>query len=265
VQVAVLAGTSDVLAQAEAASKLAASMTKAGVESASSVERLAEILSFNDLPTEIDGLPVLGIESESLAPIGFTAVGSFLVSGPPGSGRTSALVALHHSLRRWKSEIAPIYIGNVRSSLPELPGWERIAVTHEEAAALIAELDLHPSARRGSAKPVVFIEGVPDFVNGVADIPLQEFVKRVLDAGGFVVGEGETTALAGSYPLQQLVKSYRTGIALQPDQVDGTSLFRTNFPRSSRAEFPAGRGFFVSKGRAQIVQVPLLGDAAPTV
>lgn len=257
IQVAVHGGSTDVLAQGEAMAHLAESMEKAGVMRARPIQRLADEIPIEQLPAQVDGLPTLGMESDELTPIGFEPAGSFLVCGPPGSGRTTALQALEQALRRWNPDVRAIYIGNPRSPLSGIEGWHAVAITPEEAAKLSRALLDDPTAFADGGRPLaLFVEGVPDFVNSVADLPLQDLIKRALESGAIVVGEGETTSLAGSYPLQQLVKSYRSGIALQPDQVDGTSLFKTNFPRASRADFPPGRGLYVSKGLAQIVQLP---------
>jgi S-DNA-T family DNA segregation ATPase FtsK/SpoIIIE len=40
--------------------------------------------------------------------------------------------------------------------------------------------------------------------------------------------------------------------------MDGDSLFKTQFARMNRAEFPEGRGMFVRNGKAIRVQVALL-------
>ena len=73
----------------------------------------------------------------------------------------------------------------------------------------------------------------------------------------FVIAEGETGTVGGSWPLLQAVKASRCGIVLQPDQMDGEMLFRTPFGRTTRAEFPAGRGLMVQGGRVHKVQVAL--------
>jgi S-DNA-T family DNA segregation ATPase FtsK/SpoIIIE len=258
VQVAVHGGTTDFLAQAEAMEQLAEAMRRAGVTQAPPIARLPGEIRIDQLPATVEELPTLGMESEELEAIGFEPRGSFVVAGPPGSGRTTALIGIEQALRRWNAELRAIYFGNPRSPLASLDVWDRSALTAEVAAELAAELLAEGDHLANGGRPLtIFVEGVQDWVNGPADMVLQDLLKRVVDHGGFLVGEGETSSLGGSYPLQQIVKSYRTGIVLQPDQVDGTSLFKTNFPRSSRADFPLGRGFYVSKGRARLVQLPL--------
>ena len=92
-------------------------------------------------------------------------------------------------------------------------------------------------------------------VDTEADMPLQELLRVCRDQGIFVIAEGETSSLTGSWPLLQAVKSHRCGIVLQPDQMDGDTLFRTPFPRTTRPEFPAGRGLMVQGGQVTKVQV----------
>ena len=255
IQVAVHGGSADVLAQARAMSDLAESMERAAILSAPPIECLSDRIPADELPIEIDGRPVLGMESDELTPIPFSPSGSFLISGPPGSGRTTALDSLANALRRWNPDLAMVYIGNERSPLPGLDVWAATATTAEQAAEL-AQAAVGDSGPFGEDF-ALFIEGVADFINTVADLPLQELVKKRLDAGGLVIGEGDTTAVTGSYSLQQPIRSHRTGIALQPDQSDGLGLFKTNFPRANRAEFPPGRGFYVTKGVVRVVQLPL--------
>src|SRR5262249_37182280 len=161
---------------------------------------------------------------------------------------TTALLALHQALRRWDPSVRTVYFGNARSPLAGLDTWTERAVTAEQAAEVATRL---AGAGFGDdpAPLAVFVEAPAEFVNGVADLPLQHYIRAAIDAGALVIGEGETSTLVGSYPLQQLLKNHRAGIALQPDQVDGTSVYRTSFPRSNRADFPPGRGFLVRHGR----------------
>jgi S-DNA-T family DNA segregation ATPase FtsK/SpoIIIE len=58
-----------------------------------------------------------------------------------------------------------------------------------------------------------------------------------------------------------VVKNSRTGLALQPDQGDGLSLYKTPFPRTTRADFPPGRALLVARGATEVVQV---GASAPS-
>jgi DNA segregation ATPase FtsK/SpoIIIE, S-DNA-T family len=71
------------------------------------------------------------------------------------------------------------------------------------------------------------------------------------------VVEGETSTLTGTAGLLGLVKGSRAGLALAPDSADGTTVYRTTFPRTSPADRIPGRGLLVRAGRADLVQVAL--------
>lgn len=257
VQVAVIGGDQSMAKQAAEIELLAASMRRADLVVAPKVERLPERVLASDLPKEVRGLPMLGVWDESLEAIGFDPTGVFLISGPPQSGRTTTIASLVASLRRHKPSTKFVYMGRRRSPLASLP-WEASAHTPDEIdelattwAGLIAQES--PEA----ADAVVIIEAVGDLLNSSADLSLQELLKACRTQERFVIAEGETSSLGGSWPLLQAVKSSRYGIALQPEQIDGDSLYKTSFGRLNKAEFPPGRGLFVSSGKTFRVQVAL--------
>lgn len=256
IQVAVLGGTPDVSEQAAALQRLAESMRRAGAVEAPPIERLPERVLLQDLPSLVDGLPVLGLGDELLAPVPFEPVGSFLVAGPVGSGRSRTVATMVQSLRRAVPSTKFVWFGQRRSPLAALP-WDRSAIGVEAAAALAEQLTAEWSAADPSGW-VLVLDGLGEFLNSDADYPLQDLLKVCRSADVFVIAEGETADVQGSWPLLQAVKSSRCGIVLQPDQVDGDSLFRTVFPRLSRADFPPGRGMYVKGGKAQRVQAALV-------
>ena len=104
-------------------------------------------------------------------------------------------------------------------------------------------------------QPVEHRKLAPEFLNGLADIALTEMARSLIGQGHLLVSEGETSALSGVYPLLVTARLGRSGIILQPDQSDSV-LFRTQFPRLRRADFPPGRGLFVARsGQPVTVQV----------
>lgn len=253
IQVAVLGKSSDPSMQAREIEKFSRSMTNAGAESAPPIRRLAERVLLADLPKELAGRPVLGLSGVTLGPIGFEPRGTFSVAGPPGSGRTTALGAVVAAVKRWRADAGLIYIGSRRSPLVEMFDWDRRALDATETAALAAEVPQLIGESIGDMAPwVVVIEGLPDFLNGPADFPLSEMAKAVAASGHLLVSEGESAALSGSYPVLVSCRSSRSGIVLQPEQSDSV-LFRAQFPRLRRADFPAGRGLYVPRGGLPVV------------
>jgi S-DNA-T family DNA segregation ATPase FtsK/SpoIIIE len=134
--------------------------------------------------------------------------------------------------------------------------WDIVVEDADEAATSAERL----AAALATSTPgtwLVVIESPGDFLNGPADVPLQDLVKAARVSGQLVVAEGDTQSLGGSWGLVSAVRYSRRGIVLQPDQTDGDTLFRTPFPRVRRADFPQGRGLLVSEGRSARVQVAL--------
>lgn len=273
IQTAVFGGRGDVVTQSAAVSGLAESMVRAGVSPAPEIRRLTERVYLHELPTHVGARPVLGVASESLAPTGFHVGGSFLVTGPLGSGRTTTVLTMATALRRWRPDVKLHYFGSRRSALSSLFSFDTAAVTPDDAVSMAVVLATALAATSVDDPPeVVIIEGIAEFVNGPADFPLQELAKTCLSNGHFLLAEGETSSVSSSYPLLGYAKSGRAGIALQPDQLDGNLLFRANFPKVNRADFPCGRGLHVSRGLVSVVQVampspladqPVDGDSSP--
>jgi S-DNA-T family DNA segregation ATPase FtsK/SpoIIIE len=253
IQVAVLGGRADSVAQASAIDRLAASMARAGSPEAPQIERLTDDVALSDLPALVHGLPTFGVGDTELQPVGFDPTGAFVVAGPSGSGRTTTVETLLTSALAARPGMTTVYVGNPRSRLASR-SWHHAALNPADAAILADELN----STWSSTEPgpvVVVIEGIADLLNSDADYPLQDLLKTARLHGALLIADGEVNDLTGSWPLLQQIKASRRGIVLQPDQTDGDALFRVSFPRLSRADFPVGRGMYVAAGRFERVQV----------
>jgi len=102
-----------------------------------------------------------------------------------------------------------------------------------------------------------FVEDLPEFVDTEADAALIELAKACRIHGIPLVAEGEVSGWSGSWGLVGELKAAKTGFLLAPDQGDGEAVLRVTLPRSKRADFPPGRGYWVRAGRAEKVQLPL--------
>lgn len=250
----------DVGAQSDAIRRFSDSMRRAGTPPAPEIKRLVELVNLEDLPAEVDGRPVVGISGTTLEPFTFDPHGSFIITGPPGSGRTSALATVVTGLIRWDSTVRLHYFGNRRSTLGQSSAWESVAFGQDVGAAATALAGDLPLRAGITGLSVVAIESIGDFVGGPAENALQELAKICLSDGHLLLVEGETTTLTSSFGLLSYAKSGRSGLALQPDQSDGTTIFRTNFPRLNRAEFIPGRALAVGLGKTELVQIALCGQ-----
>ena len=260
IQIGVLAIEDDasVAAQAEAIETLAASMVQQGVQQAPPIERLVDRIALADLPVEVGGRPTIGLADDTLGPIGLYPGDSFIVCGPPASGKSTTVLTLVESLRRWNGALTFVYLGNRRSPIGAQPGWS-IAAMGEADVAEVART-LHAGFQDDSLDPtrhVIVIDGTGDFLNTEADEALQNLIKVGRTRGATVIAEGETATMMQSWMLFKEARASRHGLVLQPDQIDGDNLFNTSFGRLARAEFPEGRGMYVRSGKATRVQIAM--------
>jgi S-DNA-T family DNA segregation ATPase FtsK/SpoIIIE len=266
IQCAVLGGTCEVMMQSRAVSafgeamRRGPSMINGGMSEAPPIQSLTRRVLMNALPREVDGRPVLGVGSTSLSALPFEPRGSFIVTGPAGSGRTTSLASLARSLYRWNSAMA-LYLFTPRrsSELAALPDWTEVAAGTDDIVALATRLqgELHEGAHHGLM--TVVVERMDDLAGTVAELPVSGLVKACLDHDRFVVAEGETVFFGSSFGLPGLVKTSRSGLALHPDGVEGQTVFRSSFPAFNRVDQPEGRGFLVQHGRPEMLQVALPG------
>lgn len=253
-QVAILGGDPSTAMQARALDRLAGAIRRNSTwPDAPEIKRLPDYVPLNNLPIAVGDEPALGLEDMSLAPIGFPATGTFVIAGPPLSGRTSTARAMLASLARSPEPRLSALFGIPGSALALGP-WD-VAAYSPEAAAGLAEALQSRLKDEPDRQWVIVVESPADLLNTNADVPLQDLVKLARLSGSLVVAEGDTGTLTGSWPLLQALRFSRRGIVLQPEQVDGDMLFRTQFPRLRRADFPPGRGLLVREGRTYKVQV----------
>jgi S-DNA-T family DNA segregation ATPase FtsK/SpoIIIE len=262
IQVAVLGTATDGVAQAVAVRGFGASMSRAGARQAPPVLSVPEHVRLEDLPATVDGRPVIGIASSTLGPATVDPRGVFLVSGPPGSGRSTAVHSLASAVARAHPSTSLHWFGMRRSPTSDLPFWASTSLGAAQCQSGAAALREVVAQLQPEDDPVVVVlENLTDFAGTDAENDLVELVGVCGAADVLVIADGETSALSGYGQLMGVVKNSRTGLALQPDQGDGLSLYKTPFPRTTRADFPPGRALLVARGATEVVQV---GASAPS-
>ena len=221
------------------------------------IGRLPEIVRLSEMPIEVGGLPAVGIADDSLEPAGIVVSDVCVLAGPPQSGRSTVLLAVALAVARARPG-RQVLLGPARSVVAAGATWQLVASGVAEVAAVARKLVDDLAAWHSADIPLTLvIEGLPDFLQTEADMPLQDLMQACRAAGAFVLVEGETSQLMSSWPLLQAARSSRTGILLQPEQIEGESLFKTSLPRMNRNQFPQGRGVYVRGGRARRIQFAL--------
>src|SRR5690606_17551007 len=170
-------------------------------------------------PSALAGLPVVGGADDALEPVGIEALGTFLLAGPPQSGRTNALHWLVTSIQRAHPEARFLYFGARRSALRGLDLWAEAATGAADVAELAKAVvgDLKEPPPEGQVGTVVVIEALAEFLTTPADAPLVEVIKAVKRNEHLVIGEGDTSTWGASWPLVSEIRNGRRGLALQPD------------------------------------------------
>ncbi|MHA7223687.1 FtsK/SpoIIIE domain-containing protein [Arthrobacter sp. RHLT1-20] len=254
VQLAVLGGNSNLAVQAREVHKLSEAMLRQGVERAPQIERLPDQIDLDILPAGSPDLPVIGVDDETLQPAEILAKGPLLLAGPPGSGRTVALVTLAYALRRSNPGVELIYVGSRRSAAAALKIWDRSVVGADDVEEAIDGLVDYSTGTPG--KLAIFIEGLTEFTDTGAESGIERLVTASIKAEQWVVGESETSTWSSAWSLAQPFKSGRRGLLLNPGDIEGDSLLSTPLGRIS-TDFIPGRGYIVGRGKVRKLQIAL--------
>jgi S-DNA-T family DNA segregation ATPase FtsK/SpoIIIE len=257
VQLAVPGGTTNVAEQNKVLEEIAGNLREAGVPEVAEIGALPTRIESSELPREAAGLPVFGIAEDTLAPRGFEPVGSFIVTGPPQSGKTNGLRAMVQAIEAYDPEVKLFHFGSRRSQLKEFRPWVRSATRPEDEKELAAELAEIVADETVPGRIMVVIEDIPHIVDSPADRPMRALIQAIDDSEHLLVADADVTRAGGGSGVLGAWKASRQGIVLQPDTYDGDTLFKVPFGRMKRSDHPVGRGMFVQAGRAVIVQMPL--------
>ncbi len=263
VQVAVLGSAAGLGDQAREMATMARWMQRVGTPPAPPIRHLPEDVALADLPALTGTAVSIGIEAATMGPFGISLQGTFVVAGPPGSGRSTAvLTVVRAGLRSGPGYRSTLLTLDRRSPLLHRGTWTRSAVGVEDgrtlAEDLTDELTAHAETSSEDAQVIIVVEGLDEWAGGLAENAIQAMFKAAGRAGAFVVSDGEASAFVSRFGLAAAAKASRTGVVLQPDPADGSALFGAELPlRLNRADFPPGRGFYAQGGRAVLVQLAM--------
>ncbi|WP_457949848.1 FtsK/SpoIIIE domain-containing protein [Pseudarthrobacter sp. alpha12b] len=260
-QFAVIGGHANLALQAREVQQLAASIGRGGSRRPEPIGKLPDQVELSALPESFEQRAVIGVDDVALGPAAIELKGPFMVSGPPSSGRSTALATLAAAVRRSGSGMSSILLSPRPSALSRRGGWTASADRPTDVAALcsllISQLEETPD---GGPRMALFIESVTEFQGTQSEADLSRLLKLAVSTDQFVVGEAEVSTWSQAYSITPHFKSGRRGLLLMPGDLDG-DLLGASLGRIRRSDFPPGRGFLVAKGRASRLQVAEAGAA----
>lgn len=260
-QVGVIGGDSNVAVQAKRIDDLAASMRKLGIPDAKPVVALSDDVEFATIGQSAEKLRI-GIADEDLGPLEIEPTGALAVTGPPGSGRTTAVVTIATALRRLKPRGRIYLLSGRRSTIANEPVWSQASHDHDEIVDLME--DLRDDLDAGDLEPgevTLVLEYLSDFGGTPVERPLEGLVKGLLKQEQFVVAENDLATWNQVHGLSSAIRSKRRGIVLQPAEGEADNLLATPLGRIKRGSLPVGRGFYVAYAKAHKFQVARVVDA----
>ena len=260
-QLAVLGGNANLAVQAREVQLLSASMGRGGSRRPEAIGKLPEQAELSALPELFEGRAVIGVDDVTLGPAAIDLRGPFMVSGPPGSGRSTALATLAAAVARTQPNTARVLLTPRPSLLSRHGGWSQSADRISEVATLCAKLiDQLEAVPDGGPRMAIFIENVTEFQGSEVEGDLDRLIKLAVRSDLFVVGEAEVSTWSQAWTLAPHFKSGRKGLLLVPGDLDG-DLLGAPLGRIRRSDFPPGRGFLIAKGRASRLQMAEVGAA----
>ncbi len=220
------------------------------------VEALPTAISFDEVWQRIDSTRVtspltalLAVGGDDLSPelIDFTDIGpGFTVAGPPGSGRSTALVSIARSVLAFGAQVIAV-----------LPRTSPVGSIPSDALHIVSPVDLDADdlAARFATGPTVLI---------VDDVHLLSAEQSVLLRGlvdGFAAGGEFGFAVAGDIdklsllPVAMGARRSGSGLLLSPRNLDRDLLSLSALPPTVVGRQPPGRGFLARRSNGHEVQV----------
>jgi S-DNA-T family DNA segregation ATPase FtsK/SpoIIIE len=256
VQVAVLGGTSNGERQAAEIGRLATRLRAAGVAEASSVGVLPD--EFRRSALEVPSTPerlMVAIGDRDLRPRGVRLdQGAVLVTGPPRSGRTTALATIAQSAAALGLPLFHLHLR--QTPLAHAPFWDKVAHGPADGAQLVQKL-IEVSGRLGR-RALVIVDDLGDLADSEADEALSELLRVGRDEPITVIGAVDNTVARRQYS-GTIPEMRKDGIAvlLQPDTDSDGDLVGVVLPRRTRGAWPEGRGYLAERGAAELIHVAL--------
>lgn len=214
------------------------------------------------LPAEVDLATVtandagfaFGLRDSDLGPavLGFEP-GGFIVTGPPRSGKTTALDTLVAARPPDVRDV--VIVAAHDSDLTRPRSGCRIAVGAEDGGYLLRHL-----AEGSDESLLVVVDDLHDLANSDAEQALADVLRAARTRRFMIVVSSSPDAArrAFSGPLKD-VRAGKSGLLIQPDTDMDGDLVGVRLPRAVNPVWPPGRGYLAIRGTIELCQVGI-GD-----
>ena len=277
-----------------AISELAEAQERRGTARPVGVPPVPGILPRDDISRREDSAAPFAIDTIHLEPIAAPEEGFLLVTGPAGSGRSTAIRSLLDAFEeqggRKAEPLDAVLISPRRSALRDLPVWSAVADSADAREEAILRLTTalggrapkpvgltllpmigtepaapaeEPTAPAPTAFPapgkrgVVVIEDIGGFDGSGNEQSLAALLKLLRRSDLTTIVEGENATLSTVWELASPLRGARWALALQPDANDQPSLFTTPFAHAKRADYSPGRGLLIRSANQTGIHIAL--------
>ncbi len=219
------------------------------------VEALPTAISFGDVWPRIGGhetspmTALLGVGGDdlSLELIDFADVGpGFTIAGPPGTGRSTALVALARSVIAFGAQVIVI-----------APRTSPVTSIASESLHVVAtaDLDANDLIARCNAQPTLVVVDDIHLLTADDAMLLRGVVDQFPTGGDFgfaIAGDIDKLSLL---PLAMAARNSGSGLLLSPRNLDRDLLSLPGLPSTIVGRQPPGRGFLARRSNGHEIQV----------
>jgi S-DNA-T family DNA segregation ATPase FtsK/SpoIIIE len=224
----------------------------------------------HDLPSRADRWIALGIGGDDLTPIGIDPLGAgphqILISGPPGSGRTTAAATIARGLRRVGLDV--LVVASPRSPLaallPDDPGLRVVT------GVAIKDVDLRDAAASFEDRPWGLVVDDLDQVTVIpteqgfrsADTLLDECSQPAARGRRVLVVTANATPMLASFPSAQArlittINSIGHRIVLTPDSRNVAVAHHLNLEPDQLFSGPPGRAYLATHNTTTLLQLAM--------
>ena len=257
-QIAVLSGSANGERQADALAELADRLRSKGVVAAAPVGVLPTEIRRSAL-TNVTGVSPsrlwVAVGDSDLRPRSMPIeLGGILVSGPPRSGRTTALASIAQAAAGAGIALAHVHIRP--TPLAHAPFWTHCAHGPNAGAEYVRSL-LDDQSRLQS-RLIVVVDDLTEMCDTDFDMALSDLARLGRERPVTIVAAVDNQVARRQYSgVVPDLRKDQIGLLLQPDTDSDGDLLGVTLPRQASRVWPEGRGYFAERGAVELWHMAL--------